>query len=161
MGKRGKQPDSQVVKANRGSDHVDYDVLERELTVASLGSPFDILYFEENDLPPLMEAFLKRYLIPAAEMGILQISDTLALESLIKSYILNEEVQNEFSKLGTRVFSTEWFQAHKATLATEAALLKNLKEFGLTPKERSVITQNLSPDSKNGKEKQTKKEKYV
>lgn len=175
MGARGPKKDSQMIKANRGSDHVDTELLERERTLASLGSPFDLLeLYDDPRIPPLMVAFVDEFLIPAAQLGYLHLSDTVSLKMMIDQYVLMvesqerlDEVKKEYIRLNKIFLSKEWFAAQKALHNEEKSFHKHqdkflqlLGKFGLTPGDRGNITGGEVQQSQHGNAKQSKKDKY-
>jgi len=161
MGRRGPKKDTQIQKANRGSDHVDKNALEVERTIRDLGTPFDII--NEIDIKanqvPFLEAFIDKYLKPASEMGVYNIGVSLALKPLIENYILLEELRREWKRLAPTIFSKDWMRCQKAFLAQEKHYLNLLKECGLTPKEIGNVVQQGVPESTHGNNK-SKKDKY-
>jgi len=132
-------PDSNIVKRNRGSKRVDEEGLKAEMTLSSLGSPFDLFDIQPEDLPPICGSFKKSVLEPLIEMGLITVVDTLVLKELFASLVRLEQYNEALQMTQRDIFSEEFEKAnkyHNREMKIYGALLGKL---GFTPKDRANL----------------------
>lgn len=153
---RGPKKDTELVKSNRGSDHVDTEAMHKEISLESLGEPFDLLEFNTEELTPFTVAFIDKVLIPASEAKLLLITDSAMLKNLIETYELNEAHRKELVRLGSIIGDPQYIKVYKLYQSTNNDLIRLLKSFGLSPDSRGVLVSSGAGKSMHGNSKADK-----